>query len=145
MATQGLTDNNFKLWADYTVNTLDIKGIQYNRVITKTQTTSTTTDVVFDTNQNANCGIITTMSQTLASYQALKFQVHIDTYKDGDAVIANIIDYSGAYTTNGLPTININKIGSVDDVFEIIVINTHNTNALSGVLQIGFSIVKSYN
>tara|TARA_B100000214_G_C23540996_1_gene434027 strand:- start:82 stop:522 length:441 start_codon:yes stop_codon:yes gene_type:complete len=141
MAVQSLHDSAYKEWANYTCNNLDVRGVSYNKIITATQDTSATTDVEFATSQNCNSGLLTTVSQTLAAYQSLTFQVHFDSYKVGDIVLASIQNYSGTYVTHGLPVINV-EIPSVNGVFEIKVMNCHNANALAGTLKIGFKVIK---
>ena len=104
--------------------------------VATTQATSTTTAVT----ANGAVGLITTFTETLAGATALTFTVN-NTGVDADSVILiNIVNYTGAYVTNGIPVVNVNNcVAGVS--FDIKLINAHATNALSGVLKIGFQLL----
>jgi len=84
-------------------------------------------------------GVVTTVNAATASLGVNTFTVNNDRCIATSVVHVNIQNYSGTYTTNGLPTVNVNNISA--GAFDIVILNTHNANALNGVLQIAFSVV----
>ena len=105
-------------------------------ITTETQITSITTSV---TANGPRC-LITTVSTTLAAQSSATFTLTNSSVGSGYLVRAWIQDYSGTYGTNGLPTVNINNIGSGS--CDIVVINI-DTSALNGVLKIGVDVIKN--
>lgn len=99
---------------------------------TVTQITSLSTGVILNTKQ----GIITTVSATTAGQSATSFTVTNSTVSASNMILANILDYSGTAGTNGFPNVYVDDIGSGS--FVVTIMNSHGTNALSGVLKIGF-------
>lgn len=99
-----------------------------------TQITSTTTGVT----DNTQAGIITTFTQTLAASSALTFTVTNSTVTTASVILVKVNNYAGAYATNGFPIAQVNNVTSGS--FDIVISNTHATNALSGVLKIGFMV-----
>lgn len=87
---------------------------------------------------NAVSGIITTVSATTSAQNIDFFTVHNNLMNATSRVYVTLIDYTGTYVTNGLPSITANSITS--NSFDIIITNNHTTNALNGVLKISFLI-----
>ena len=100
-----------------------------------TQITSITTAVVL----NNVAGVITTVSSTLAAVTTLVFTVTNSTVLASSAVVASVAGYSGTYTTDGLPVINVEAIAAGS--FVIRLMNVHATAALDGILDISFYVV----
>lgn len=102
---------------------------------TVTQATSITTGVTV----NAGAGVITTVSATTAAGSTSEFTVTNSFVSASSVVIAQIVDYTGTYGTNGLPVVSVDSVASGS--FKINTSNVAPTNALSGVLKIAFIIV----
>jgi len=102
---------------------------------TVTQGTSITTGVT----ASAPAGVITTVSSTLAAQASAEFTVTNTFVSSSSVVIANLVDYAGTDSTNGIPVVKVDTIGSGS--FKVVISNAHATNALSGVLKIGFIVV----
>ena len=98
------------------------------------QATSITTAVTL----NGTSGVITTQTATTASGGNTTFTVNNSEVTANSAVLAEIIHYSGTYTTNGLPGINVESVAAGS--FQLIITNPHGANALNGTLQIAFFI-----
>lgn len=99
-----------------------------------TQATSTTTAVT----ANGDSGVITTFTETLATGTSLTFTVN-NTAVDADSVVlTNIVNYAGAWITNGVPIVAVNNCVAGTS-FDIKITNT-GANALSGVMKIGFKL-----
>jgi hypothetical protein len=99
-----------------------------------TQTGTITTGVTV----NADAGLITTVSSTLAAVTATTFTVTDSRVEAGSVIVAKVNNYSGTYVTNGIPIVNINNV--VAGAFDLTIVNVHASNALSGVLKIGFHV-----
>jgi hypothetical protein len=102
---------------------------------TVTQGTSITTGVT----ASAPAGVITTFSAAIAAEASAEFTVTNTFVSASSVVLANIVDYAGADSTNGIPVVKVDSIGSTS--FKIVISNAHSTNALSGVLKVGFIVV----
>jgi hypothetical protein len=99
------------------------------------QGTSTTTAVT----ANGEVGLITCFTSTLAAATAITFTCN-NTGTDADsAVFVGIMNYSGAYGTNGFPVVSVNNC-IAGTSFDVKVANVHASNALAGVLTIGFCL-----
>jgi FMN-dependent NADH-azoreductase len=97
-----------------------------------TQITSGVTAVT----ANGEVGLITTVSLTLAAANAGTFTVN-NTGTDADScVLVGIVNYSG---TTGIPVVRANNCVAGTS-FDIVVWNLHASNALNGILKIGFKI-----
>ena len=95
-----------------------------------TQITSGVTAVT----ANGEVGLITTVSLSLAASNAGTFTVN-NTATDADsAVFVCICNYSG---TTGIPAVRVNNCVAGTS-FDIVVWNLHASNALNGILKIGF-------
>jgi hypothetical protein len=99
-----------------------------------TQTGSITTGVTI----NSNAGVITTVSATTAGGAKSTFTVTNSSVEAGSIVIAGVQNYAGTYGTNGIPVVTVNNV--VAGAFDVNIVNVHDSNALAGVLQIGFSV-----
>jgi hypothetical protein len=99
-----------------------------------TQTGTITTGVTV----NADAGLITTVSSTLAGVTAATFTVTDSRVEAGSVIVAKVNNYSGTYVTNGIPIVNINNV--VAGAFDLTIVNVHASNALAGVLKIGFHV-----
>lgn len=100
-----------------------------------TQATSITTAVTL----NKPAGVITTVSAAGAAGSSNAFTVNNSFVNANSVVQAWIIDYAGTFTTNGLPIVSVDTRASGS--FQIVLSNAHGTNALSGVVKIGFAIL----
>lgn len=86
-------------------------------------------------------GVITTQTATAAADASQTFTV---TNTTGDAnafLVASIINYSGTFSTNGIPVLNIDNRGS--GVFDIVISNAHAANALNGTLVIAYELINT--
>jgi hypothetical protein len=99
-----------------------------------TQITSTTTGVTI----NSDTGVITTFAETLAGAANLTFTVTNSAVTATSTVVASVQGYSGTYTTNGTPLVQVNNV--VAGAFDVKVLNAHASNALAGTLNIGFMV-----
>jgi hypothetical protein len=103
--------------------------------VTATQLTSITTGVTI----NGTKGMITTFSANTAGLAASTFTVTNTSMSSATAnVEAYISDYAGTILTNGVPSVIVKNRTATG--FDIVIYNAHATNALSGVLNIGFEI-----
>ena len=102
-----------------------------------TQATSITTGVTL----NAVRGIITTVAATAGADGATPnvFTVTNSQVRSGDNVRAYILDYAGTHATNGTPVVQVDNIA--DGTFDINIANAHGSNALNGILKIGFEVL----
>jgi len=101
---------------------------------TATQLTSLTTGVTL----NGTKGLITTFNATTAGLAASTFTVTNSSTSATANVEAYITDYAGTILTNGVPSVIVKNRTAT--TFDIVIVNTHATNALNGVLTIGFEI-----
>lgn len=101
-----------------------------------TQITSITTGVTI----NAKKGIITTVAATAGAAGATPntFTVTNSLALAGSNIDAYVLDYAGTIATNGNPSVIVDN--RIAGAFDIIISNAHGTNALNGVLQIGFQV-----
>ena len=99
-----------------------------------TQITSIATGVT----ANGSAGVITTFSASAVAGAADTFTLTNSSIKADSVVKAQVIDYAGTFSTHGLPVVAVNSIsaGSCD----VVVMNGHSANALSGVLKIAFIV-----
>jgi len=99
-----------------------------------TQTGALTTGVTV----NSDTGVITTVSATTAALGNATFTVSNSSVTAASTVLVNVQNYAGTYTTNGTPVVAVNNV--VAGAFDVKVLNVHTSNALAGVLQIGFVV-----
>ena len=132
--SSGLTTGNNLIDVSNTNNQLSGKLILADNGTVK-QVTSITTGVTL----NKMCGIITTVTCTIGASLANLFTVTNSKVASNDIVLATIENYSGSYGANGLPHVNINGISSGS--FQVIIINSHPSNALNGGLKIAFMVI----
>jgi hypothetical protein len=59
----------------------------------------------------------------------------------GTTVRANLIDYSGTFSTNGIPVVNIDAINTGAGTCVINISNAHAANALSGVVKVLLEVI----
>lgn len=83
-------------------------------------------------------GVITTVTATNAASAAATFTVTNPFAQANSNVHAYIVDYSGAHATNGSPVVSVKN--RTNGTFDIVIVNTNPSNALNGVLKIGFRI-----
>ncbi len=102
---------------------------------TVSQATNITTGVTL----NYPAGLITTQSASAAANAAHTFTVTNSYVTASSNIRAWIVDYAGTIATNGFPDVIVDNPGSGS--FNIIIVNGHGTNALSGVLKIGFEVI----
>lgn len=103
---------------------------------TVSQITSITTGVTL----NSAKGLITTVAATAGAGGATPntFTVTNSLVGATSNVKAYIVDYAGTIATNGTPLVQVDNRGS--GTFDIIISNAHASNALNGVLVIGFEV-----
>lgn len=103
---------------------------------TVSQATSISTGVTI----NSKKGIITTQASTLAGAGSSPdtFVVTNSKVTAGSNVIAYLINYSGTVGTNGNPFVNCYSVSAGS--FSVVIMNGHATNALNGILKIGFEV-----
>ena len=103
--------------------------------VTVTQITSATTAVT----ANGDVGLITTFSESTAGAATTTFTVNNTGVNANSVVLLTIQNYAGTYGTNGIPVVSVNNIVAGTS-FDIKISNVHATNALSGVMKIGFQL-----
>jgi hypothetical protein len=96
-------------------------------------------------------GVITTVSLTTAAQASATFTVNCPFVINkppsalssaGSQVILTIQSYSGTYSTNGIPVVAAGAVSGPNSAgFTITISNAHGTNALSGTLSIGYTVV----
>jgi hypothetical protein len=119
----------------YVSDTLAVLTLATNGTGTATQGTSATTTVVL----NSGKGVITSFASTLAAGASSRFTV-TNTYAVAGAFVqVSVVDYSGTFTTNGLPIVAADTVTTGS--FDIILANAHGANALSGTVGILFEII----
>lgn len=103
---------------------------------TVTQITSITTGVTI----SAKKGIITTVAATAGAAGATPnvFTVTNSSATAASFITASIMDYAGTIATNGNPVVIVDN--RIAGAFDLVISNLHGTNALNGVLQIGYEI-----
>lgn len=99
-----------------------------------TQITSITTGVTI----NGASGSIVTVSATTAALGASEFTVTNSFVTADSNVFVQIKNYTGTYTTNGLPSVNVQTVAAGS--FNVVITNAHNANALNGVLTLEFIV-----
>ena len=99
-----------------------------------TQITSVNTAVV----ANGSAGIITTFAQSAAANGEDTFTLTNSAIKAESVVLAQVVDYAGTFSTNGLPSVAVDTIA--DGSCSITVLNP-STAALSGVAKIAFQVL----
>lgn len=100
-----------------------------------TQATSSTTAVTV----SGSAGVITTFASTLAAVSSESFTVNNTAVSVDSVVVVSIVDYSGAYGTNGFPYVAVSSVA--DGSFDVNIINSHATVALAGTLEISYIVV----
>lgn len=106
---------------------------------TATSEVTQVTSIVTGVTLNAARGVVTTFSASAAAGASQTFRVTNSFAAAGSNIRAYVVDYAGAFTTNGVPVVSVDNRGTGG--FDIVISNAHGTNALSGVLKIGFEIV----
>lgn len=101
-----------------------------------TQLTSITTGVTL----SKPAGVITTVAATTTAAGSSTFTVTNTAVTATSIVSAFIQNYAGTYATNGFPVVSVNNVTS--GAFNIVISNVHATNALNGILKIGFVVSK---
>jgi len=119
----------------YVSDTLAVLKAATNGVGTVTQGTSATTTVIL----NSAKGIITSFASTLAAGASSRFTVTNTYATAASQILVSVIDYSGTFTTNGLPIVAIDTRAAGS--FDIILANAHLLNALAGTVGIQYEIV----
>ena len=98
------------------------------------QATSINTAVV----ANGSAGIITTQAASTAANGEDTFTLTNSAIKAESVVLAQVVDYAGTFSTNGLPSVAVDTIA--DGSCEIVILNP-STAALSGVIKIAFQVL----
>lgn len=100
-----------------------------------TQGTSATTAVTVA----GSAGVITTFASTLAAVSSESFTVNNTAVSADSVVVVSIVDYSGTYGTNGLPSVAVSSVAAGS--FAVNIINSHATAPLAGTLEISYIVV----
>ncbi len=119
----------------YVSDTLAVLTAAVNQTGTVTQITSATTGVTL----NSAKGVVTTFASTLAAGASSRFTVTNTFATATSQILVSVIDYSGTFTTNGLPIAVID--GRTTGAFDIVLANAHLLNALNGTVGIQFQII----
>ena len=99
---------------------------------TATQATSVTTAVVL----NAAAGVVTMVASTLAAEGSEEFTLTNSYIAADSVVLANLTNYAG---TQGLPTVHVETVDEGSCV--VVVQNCDSSNALDGIVTVGFLVV----
>lgn len=119
------------------VNTPDISPDSVT--ITKSTVTQAT-DINTAVTLNASAGVITTVTPDTLAQVSDTFTVNNTSVLATSVVIAHIVDYGGAYGTNGLPVVNVDNIAAGS--FDIVILNADMDTALGvGPLQIAITVL----
>jgi len=100
-----------------------------------TQGTSVSTAVTL----NASSGVITTFSQSALAGATSTFTVNNTFCLSTSVPLVTIGNYAGTYGTNGFPLATVSSVSNGS--FNITIVNTAPTNALSGALKLNFAIL----
>lgn len=101
-----------------------------------TQLTSISTGVTV----NSSRGIVTTVALTAAARTvAGTFTVTNNYAVATSVVIPKVASYTGTYFTNGVPDVRVGTVA--DGSFTLLVLNTDDTNALAGTVDIHFIVI----
>ena len=112
------------------------EGTSQGTISTVTQITSKTTGVTVNSTQ----GVITTVTSDVAGLASCTFTVTNNKCTANSNIALWFVDYAGTIVTNGVPLI-VGADNRTATGFDIIYYNAHATNALNGVLKIGFKII----
>lgn len=118
---------------------IDGVTIKDGKVSTSGATVAQATNINTAVTANGVNGLITTQSASTAADASDTFTVSCSSVTTSSVVLANVVDYAGTFGTNGLPVVSVDAIG--DGQFDIVVMNAGST-ALSGVLKIGFLVIR---
>lgn len=136
MSIKLLAQNLRKEWLNSRVEISAVDGEIYIPKAEVTQTGSSVTQVTC----NGIMGQITTVNLTDGAGLNSEFAV-LNSFVEADSVvIAQIVDYSGTYATDGFPTVTVDGIGA--GFFTVNIMNTHHSTALSGVVKVQFIVLK---
>lgn len=103
--------------------------------VSVTQTVSNTNSITCNSSSGT---ILSATNYTLTGYSNSAFTVLNSLVFSSSVVIVKIINYSGTYTTNGIPHANVNSVTSGS--FSIRVVNLHPTNSLNGRITFAFIV-----
>jgi len=130
------TVNEFTSGAGVTIDGVLIKdgGVQYDTGgATQAGTIASAVTV------NKPAGNITTLTATNAVDASVTFTLNNSFITTSKAIIVSILDYSGTYGADGTPVVSLDNRGS--GTVDVIITNSHGTNALNGALKISFLIL----
>jgi hypothetical protein len=125
----------------FTDGTATLTGGDLSALTTATitkQTANQGTDINTTVAINGGAGLITTQTATTAANGNDQFTVTNTAVTATSVVIPMIHSYSGDYTTNGLPTVNVANRGA--GTFDIVISNP-GTAQLNGTFVIGFVVL----
>jgi hypothetical protein len=118
-----------------TFDSISAKSISTPQLIMNKANVSQTTSNTSGVTASALAGVITTMSQTVATQGSSSFIVTHPKVNVNSVILANIVNYSG----NGLPRVHVNTITSGN--FSIVIGNAHVTAPLSAAVKIAYQIL----
>jgi len=112
--------------------TINTNKLNINEKGSVTQITNLGTAVTL----NKPIGSIVTVSTTLAAAGSTSFTCNNTSVDDDSIVFCTLQKYTGS---NGAPKVNITNVAPGS--FTVNIQNVHDTNALNGILTIGFMVV----
>lgn len=87
---------------------------------------------------NGQRGILTTATMTTAALSSQSLLINSNTVNLNSLCVANLTNYSGTFSTAGIPIVYALVTSSVAGQIQLFIGNVSTANALSGVLTIGF-------
>jgi len=139
MAVQLLT-NEYQPHGNFlSCKDISLTGVEKNPIKEYTQILPT---VVID-EINLNSFIIKTANIfPINPFDKFEFDVNFTGLNilQNDFLVANIMNYTGTYGTNGLPHLSL-KHTSTHNIFTICIFNLHSTNQIHGSFDIGFELI----
>lgn len=90
---------------------------------------------------NADCGVVTTESLTAAAGVTEIVTLTNSKIVAGTTVRANLVNYAGTLSTNGIPVISVTAIDTAAHTAVLAISNAHGANALDGAAKILFEVV----
>jgi hypothetical protein len=112
--------------------TINAQRINMDEKGSITQATNLTTAVTL----NKPIGSIVTVSTTLAAAGSSSFTCNNTSVDDDSIVFCTLQKYTGS---NGFPKVNITNVAA--GTFVVNIQNVHDSQALNGILTIGFMVV----
>lgn len=90
---------------------------------------------------NAELCLITSETLSTAADGVQALTLTNSKITTGTTVRASLVDYSGTFATNGNPVAVVDAINTGNGTASIVVINTHGSNALNGVVKVLVEVI----